>query len=164
MILQFIIRNIYLVFIQLLAGAPKTFEISCDETDKDVFCYTNEASFGLPRRGGGWSSMEPALRIGTFNPTPDRQGGRRAWRLSSVTNCSVTYITRDPMDCSTPGFPVLHHLLEFAQTHVHWFSDTIQPSCPLSSTSPSAFNLSQHQGLFNESALGIRWPKIWSFS
>ena len=49
-------------------------------------------------------------------------------------------------DCSTPGFPVLHHLLETAQTHVHWVSDAIQPSCPLSST--SALNLSPHQGLF----------------
>ena len=54
----------------------------------------------------------------------------------------------DPMDWSTPGFPVLHHLLELAQTHVHWVSDAIQPSHPLSSPSPPAFNLSQHQGLF----------------
>ena len=54
----------------------------------------------------------------------------------------------NPMDCSAPGFPVLHHLPEFAQTHVHWVGDTIQPSHPLSSPSPPAFNLSQHQGLF----------------
>ena len=52
------------------------------------------------------------------------------------------------MDCSTPGFPVYHQLLELAQTHVHWVSDAIQPSHPLSSPSPPAFNLSQHQGLF----------------
>ena len=52
------------------------------------------------------------------------------------------------MDCSTPGFPVLHHLPEFAQTHVHWVSDAIQPCRPLSSLSPPAFNLSQQQGLF----------------
>jgi len=51
------------------------------------------------------------------------------------------------MDCSTPGFPVLHCLLGFAQTHVHWVSTAIQPSHPLSSPSPFAFNLSQHQGL-----------------
>ena len=54
----------------------------------------------------------------------------------------------DPMDCSTPGFPVLHHLQEFAQTLIHWVSDAIQPSRPLSSPSPPAFNLSQHRGLF----------------
>ena len=53
----------------------------------------------------------------------------------------------DPMDCSTAGFPV-HCLLEFAQTHVHRVSDAIQPSHPLSSPSPPAFTLSQHQGLF----------------
>ena len=52
------------------------------------------------------------------------------------------------MDCSTPGFPVHHQLLELAQTHVHWVSDAIQPSHPLSSPSPPALNLSQHQGLF----------------
>ena len=53
----------------------------------------------------------------------------------------------NPTDCSTPGFPVHHPLLELAQTHVRWVSDAIQPSHPLSSSSP-ALNLSQHQGLF----------------
>ena len=52
-----------------------------------------------------------------------------------------------PIDCSMPGFPVLHHLPEFAQTRIRWVSDTIQLSCTLSSPSPLAFNLSQHQGL-----------------
>ena len=52
------------------------------------------------------------------------------------------------VNCSTPGFPVLYQLLELAQTHVHWVSVAIQPSRPLSSPSPPAFNLSQHQGLF----------------
>ena len=54
----------------------------------------------------------------------------------------------NPMDCSTPGLPVHHQLPEFTQTHVHWVSDAVQPSHPLSSPSPPAFNLSQHQGLF----------------
>ena len=53
----------------------------------------------------------------------------------------------DSMDCSTPVFPVHHHLLELTQTHVHWVGDVIQPSCPLLSPFPPAFNLSQHQGL-----------------
>ena len=52
------------------------------------------------------------------------------------------------MNCSTPGFPVLHYLQEFAQTHVHWVNDAIQPSHPLLSPSPLALNLSEHQGLF----------------
>ena len=53
----------------------------------------------------------------------------------------------DPLDCSTPGLPV-HKVPEFTQTPVHWVHDAIQPSHPLSSPSPPAFNLSQHQGLF----------------
>ena len=64
--------------------------------------------------------------------------------------CSVTKLCLtpcDPMDCSTPGFLVLHHLPELAHTHVHWISDAIQPSHPLSPP-PPALNLSQHQGLF----------------
>ena len=52
------------------------------------------------------------------------------------------------MDYSMPGYPVLHHLLECTQIYVHWVGDAIQPSHPLSSPSPPAFNLSQHQGLF----------------
>jgi len=54
----------------------------------------------------------------------------------------------DPKDCGMPGLLVHHQLLELTQTHVHWVSDAIQPSHPLSSPSPPAFNLSQHQGLF----------------
>ena len=62
---------------------------------------------------------------------------------------SQSYLTLgNPMDGSTPGLPVHHQLPEFIQTHVHWVSDAIQPSHPLSSPSPLAFNLSQHQGLF----------------
>ena len=69
------------------------------------------------------------------------------------------------MDCSTPGLLVHHQLPESTQTHVHWVSDAIQQSHPLSSPSPPAFSLAQHQGLFKwVSALHIRWPKCWSFS
>ena len=63
-----------------------------------------------------------------------------------------------------PGLPVHHQLSELTQTLVHRVGDAIQPSHPLLSPSPPAFNLSQHQGLPNESALCIRWPKYWSFS
>ena len=62
------------------------------------------------------------------------------------------------------GLPVHHQLPEFTQTHVHWVGDAIQPSHPLSSPSLLTFNLSQHQGLSNESVLYIRWPKYWAFS
>ena len=65
--------------------------------------------------------------------------------------CSVAQLCPtlcDTKNCGTPGFPILHHLPELAQTHVHWVSDTIQPSHPLSSPSTPAFNRFQHQGLF----------------
>jgi len=65
--------------------------------------------------------------------------------ISVTQSCSSLC---DPMDCSTPGLPVHHQLLELTQTHVHRVSDAIQPSHPLSSPSPPAFNLSQHQGPF----------------
>ena len=67
-------------------------------------------------------------------------------QFSSVTQSCPTFC--NPMDCSTPGLPIHHQLLELTQTHVHWVSDAIQPSHPLSSPSPPTFNLSQHQGLF----------------
>ena len=70
----------------------------------------------------------------------------------------------DSMNRSTPGLPVYHHLPEFTQTHIHRVGDAFQPSHPLSSPSPPALNLSQHQGLFSESALRLRQPKYWSFS
>ena len=62
------------------------------------------------------------------------------FQFSSVTQLYPT--SCNPMDCSTSGLPVHHHLLEFTQTHVHWVSDAIQPSHPLLSPSPPAFNLS----------------------
>ena len=67
-------------------------------------------------------------------------------QFSSATQSYPTLC--NPMDCSTPGFSVHHQLPGFTQTHVHWVSDAIQPSHPLSSPSPPAFNLPQHQGLF----------------
>ena len=68
------------------------------------------------------------------------------------------------MDCSTPSLSVLHHLPEVAHTHVHWVSDSIQPSHTLLPPFPSVLNLSQHQSLSSVSALHIMWPKYWSFS
>ena len=72
--------------------------------------------------------------------------GRAKDQFSSVIQLCPTLC--DPVDCSIQGFPVHHQLPELAQTHVHQATDAIQPSHPLSSPSPPAFNLSQHQGLF----------------
>ena len=74
---------------------------------------------------------------------------RHLWDIR--THCSVAKLCLmlcNPMDCSTQGFPVLHYLPEFAQTHVHWVDDTIQPSHPLLSASPPALNVPQNQSLF----------------
>jgi len=67
-------------------------------------------------------------------------------QFSSVTQSCLTFC--NPMDCSTPGLPVSHQLPEFTQTHVHWVGAAIQPSHPLLSSSLPAFNLCQHQGLY----------------
>ena len=82
--------------------------------------------------------------------------------FSSVTQSCLTLC--NAMDCSMPGLPVHYQLPELTQIHVHWVGDAIQPSHPLSSPSPPAFNLSQHQGLFQWVGSCIRWPKDWSFS
>ena len=70
----------------------------------------------------------------------------------------------DSTEYITPGFPVLHYLPEFAQTHVCCVDDTIQPFYLLLPPSPPALNLPVIKVPFNESALHIRWPKYWSFS
>ena len=68
------------------------------------------------------------------------------------------------MDCSMPGFPVHHQLPELTQIHVHWVGDAIQPSYPLSSPSPHAFNHSQNQGLFQWVSSLHQVTKDWNFS
>ena len=89
---------------------------------------------------------------------------RHGVKISSVQSFSHVQLFVDHMDCTTPGLPVHHQLLEFTQTHVHWVSDAIQPPHPLSSPSPSAFNLSQHQVLCQWVSSSHEWPKYWSFS
>ena len=74
--------------------------------------------------------------VGGFTPSP------------LLSRSCVSLALCNPMNCSTPGLPVHHWLPESTQTHVHWVSDAIQPSRPLSSPSPPAFSLSQYQGLF----------------
>ena len=93
----------------------------------------------LPTKGSRPSSNHHCA--GTSLRTSLTQQGCWSAGQSCPTLC-------DPMACSMPGFPVLHHLLEFAQTHIHWIGDAIQPSSPLSPLSPPVLNLSQHQGLF----------------
>ena len=89
--------------------------------------------------GGGWH-LKGYSHLCLRTPT------QRYDSVSSVTQSCPTLC--DPMDRSTPGLPVHHHLLGFTQTHVHRVSDAIQPSHSLLLHSPPALNLSQHQGLF----------------
>ena len=83
-------------------------------------------------------------------------------QFSSVAQLCLTFC--DPMNCSTPGLPVHHQLREFTQTNVHWVSDAIQPSHPLSSPSLPTSIFPSIRVFSNESAICIRWPKCWSFS
>ena len=109
---------------------------------------------GLPRPG--IEPMSPALAGRGFTTEPPGKPSITSqepssnisppFQFSSVAqSCPTLY---DPMNRSTPGLPVHHHLLEFTQTHVHQVSDAIQPSHPLSSPSPPAPNASRHQSLF----------------
>ena len=90
--------------------------------------------------------------------------GQTFWQIqyqfSSVAQSGLTLCS--PMDCSTLGLLVHHQFLEFIQIHIHSVGDSIQSLHPLSSPSPPAFNLSQHQVFSNESVLPIRWPKYCS--
>ena len=94
----------------------------------------------------------------------ERRKQKLGYQFSSVARSCLTLF--NPMDCSTPGFHDRHQLLELAQTHVHRVGDAIQPSHPLLSPSPPAFNLSLHQGLFQwvSSSHQVQNSKYWSFS
>ena len=108
-------------------------------------CTTSLATFSRPFFLGGCTSWN----IFTWPKIETMSLAVKAG--SSVQFGSVAQLCPtlcDPMNCSTPGLPVHHHLPEFTQTYVHRVSDTIQPSHPLSSPSPPAPNPSQHQGLF----------------
>ena len=83
-------------------------------------------------------------------------------QFSSVAQSCPTLC--HPVNCSTPGLPVHHQLLEFTQTHVHWVGNAIQPSHPLSSLSPPAPIPPSIRVFSNESTLCMRWPKCWSFN
>ena len=102
-----------------------------------------------------WDLPDPEIEPmadGFFtNSTIWETRGGQSVQFSSVQFSSVAQscpTLRDPMNCSTPGLPVHHQLLEFTQTHVHRVGDAIQPSHPLSSPSPPARNPSQQQDLF----------------
>ena len=110
----------------------------------------------LPGESHGWRSLGGLESTGSQRVRHDCVTSSTIHSYTHDTICnlfsSAQALSRvrlcDPMNRSTPGLPVHHQLPELTQTHVHRFHDAIQPSHPLSSPSPPAFNLSQHQGLF----------------
>ena len=114
----------------------------------------------LPHPGIEPASLESLELAGSLPLVPPRKSDSRL-SVSSVTQSCLTLC--DPMNCSTPGLPVHHQLPEFTQTHVHWVGDAIWPSHLLLSPSPPAFNLSQHQGLFQWVSSSHQVAKILEF-
>ena len=109
----------------------------------------------------GEEGRELNIGFGTWKPlqTLVRRFGKKVF--SSVAQLCPTLC--DPMKHSTPNLPVHHQLPEFTQTHLHWVGDTIQPSHPLSSPSPLAFSLFQHQGLFKWVSSSHQVAKVLEF-
>ena len=111
-----------------------------------------------------WKNRNQKRILQTCSPLLGWQALCFLWasvQFSSVTQSCPTLC--DPMNCSTPGLPVHHHLPEFTQTHVRWVRDAIQLSRPLSFPSPPAFNLSQHQGLFHWVSSSHQVAKVLEF-
>ena len=115
---------------------PQPFKTVHGAEERASYCFASEGLWRIDSKQAQWSSHEHGWGLQSFS----------LWvQFSSVTQSYLTLC--DPMDCSTPGFPVHHQPPEFTQTHVHWVGDAIQSSHPLSSPSPPAFSLSQHHGL-----------------
>ena len=107
------------------------------------------------------SRPQPSLASESGSPRFRRQKLQFSHQIRSVAQSCPTLC--DPMNRSTPGLPVHHQLPKFIQTHVHQVSDAIQPSHPLSSPSLPAFNLSQHQGLFQGVSSSYQVGKVLEF-
>ena len=108
-----------------------------------------------------WSDVDEQPRVCHSEWSKSEREKQILYQFSSVAQSRPPFW--DPMDCSMPGLPVHHQLLEFTQTHVHWVGDAIQTSHPLSSPSPPAFDLSQHQGLFQWVSSSHQVAKVLEF-
>ena len=108
-----------------------------------------------------WDPICPGQCVDEKTSIKDVQSVLVLLQIKSVTQSCPTLC--DPMNHSTPGLPVHHHLLEFNETHVHWVSDVIQPSRPLSSPPPPAPNPSQHHSLFQRVNSSHEVAKVLEF-
>ena len=105
--------------------------------------------------------MSSILSTSPYVPSPDLLWALRFDQFTLVSQLCLTLC--NPMNCNMPGFPVHHQLPEFTQTQLHWVSDAIQSSHPLSSPSPPTFNFSQNQGLFQWVISSHRVAKVMEF-
>ena len=115
----------------------------------------------LQKSHGKNSALAPSSSLVFWLKIMENYQRNSSVQFSSVTQSCLTVC--DPMNCNTPGFPVHHLLPELVQTYVHWAGDAIQPSHPLSSPSPPALNLSQHQGLFQWVSFSNQVAKLLEF-
>ena len=136
-------------------GIPiELFQIPKDNAAK-VLCSICQQLWKTQQWPQGWKRS-------IFIPIPKKGNAQEcSVQFSSVTRLCPTL--SDPIDCSTPGLPVHHQFLELTQTHVHWVCGTIQSSHPLSSPSPPALNLSQHQDLFQWVCSSHQVAKVLEF-
>ena len=158
-----------MVFLLVCSGCPSSIPQSRWLKHSDLFSHSSECWKPIIKVKGDLVSGEstlPGLQMAIFSPCPQMAfhlcTGTPGVSYSSYKDIVVVLILRTltysvtsscqtlhhPMNCSMPEFPVLYYLIEFAQTQVHWVSDAIQSSHPLSPASPPALNLPQHQGLF----------------
>ena len=144
-------KNNSLVFEYVLY---RLFKINIDNVKKIKMASRSQNTFD--RNFGVTTSFEISVRRDCSIHT--------GFQYKCSVQVSQSWVTLcDPIDYSMPGFPVHHQLLELAQTCVHRVGDAIQPSHPLSSHSPRAFNLSQQQGLFQQASSLHQVAKQWLF-
>ena len=121
-----------------------TFTFHFHALEKEMATHSRVLAWRIP--GMGEPGGLPSMGLHRVRHDWSDLAAAEVFQFSWVAQSCPTLC--DPMDCSTPGCPVLHHFLEFAQAYVHGVGVAIQPSHPLSSPSPPAFSLSLHQGLF----------------
>ena len=126
--------------------------------DGTVFQLNTSSSFSFPHCLASCFLSVLPVSINLITGLPEDWGKQRFHEISSVAQSCLTLC--DPMNHSTPGLPVHHQLPELPQTHVHGVGDAIQPFHPLLSSSPPAFSLSQHQGLFQWASSSHQVAKV----
>ena len=151
--------------VTLATGFPSIVRMSCSDVNLSLLPVTAEI-YGSTFCLWVWPWNLFSVESSIHTPTQTWNVFVPGVALASVQFSSVAQLCPtlfDPKNCSTPGLPVHHQLLESTQNHVHRVSDAIQPSHPLSSPSPPALNLSQHQSLFKWVSSSHQVAKVLEF-